>query len=231
MMGAPNGFGAGGWTNTPIEQAMPVDFQIKAAKIIPRGALVMMMHASEMAQGNFWQKKIAEEAMKALGPRDYCGVIHYDNQAATKWLWKPGMATVGAQSQHHAGADQQDDARRHAPIQSGHGSCPARVCQSERCGREAHDRDQRWRPNCAEQGIGQIDERSERDRFDGRRRHPRPGRERDPEGLGQGHGRKVLCGQKPQGSAQDLPTRGASCCPATDLREFGGCPPRDPLPP
>ena len=95
MMGAPTGFGAGGWTNTAVEKAMPVDFQIKAAKVIPRGALVMMMHASEMAQGNFWQKKIAEEAMKALGPRDYCGVIHYDNQAATKWLWKPGMATVG----------------------------------------------------------------------------------------------------------------------------------------
>ncbi len=95
MMGAPNGFGAGGWTNTSIEKAMPVDFQIKAAKVIPRGALVMMMHASEMAEGNFWQKKIAEEALKALGPRDYCGVLHYDNQAATKWLWKPGMATVG----------------------------------------------------------------------------------------------------------------------------------------
>jgi uncharacterized membrane protein len=95
MMGAPNGFGAGGWTNTAVEKAMPVDFQIKAAKVIPRGALVMMMHASEMAEGNFWQKKIAEEAMKALGPRDYCGVLHYDNQAATKWLWNPGMATVG----------------------------------------------------------------------------------------------------------------------------------------
>ena len=37
MMGAPNSFGAGGWTNTPLEKAMPVDFQIKAAKVIPRG--------------------------------------------------------------------------------------------------------------------------------------------------------------------------------------------------
>ncbi|NLS94632.1 MAG: VWA domain-containing protein [Planctomycetaceae bacterium] len=95
MMGAPNGFGAGGWTNTSLEKAMPVDFQIKAAKVVPRGALVMMMHASEMAQGNFWQKKIAEEALKALGPQDYCGVLHYDNMASTKWLWNPGMATVG----------------------------------------------------------------------------------------------------------------------------------------
>ncbi len=95
MMGAPNSFGAGGWAHTELEKAMPVDFQIKAAKIIPRGALVMVMHASEMAQGNFWQKKIAEEAMKALGPRDYCGVIRYDNRAATCWLWNPGICTVG----------------------------------------------------------------------------------------------------------------------------------------
>ena len=95
MMGATDSFGAGGWTNTDVEKAMPVDFQIKAAKVIPRGALVMMMHASEMPQGNHWQKRIAEEAMKALGPRDYCGVIHYDNMASTKWLWNPGLAVVG----------------------------------------------------------------------------------------------------------------------------------------
>ena len=37
---APNSFGAGGWTNTKLEKAMPVDFQIKNAKVLPRGALV-----------------------------------------------------------------------------------------------------------------------------------------------------------------------------------------------
>ena len=93
MLGAPNCFGAGGWSNTELEKAMPVDFQIKSAKVVPRGALAMVMHASEMAKGNFWQKKIAEEALKALGPRDYCGVVHYGGQC--KWLWNPGMCTVG----------------------------------------------------------------------------------------------------------------------------------------
>ena len=29
MIGGANSFGAGGWTNTPLEKAMPVDFQIK----------------------------------------------------------------------------------------------------------------------------------------------------------------------------------------------------------
>jgi uncharacterized membrane protein len=95
MLGGPNSFGAGGWTNTELEKAMPVDFQIKNAKIVPRGALAMVMHASEMAQGNFWQKKIAQEALNALGSRDYCGVIHYGNTGRTEWLWKPAMCEVG----------------------------------------------------------------------------------------------------------------------------------------
>jgi uncharacterized membrane protein/Mg-chelatase subunit ChlD len=98
MLGGPNSFGAGGWANTELEKAMPVDFQIKSAKVIPRGALAMVMHASEMAQGNFWQKQIAEEALKALGPRDYCGVIHY-GAGGTDWLWKPGLCPVGGSRQ------------------------------------------------------------------------------------------------------------------------------------
>lgn len=96
MLGAANSFGAGGWNNTELEKAMPVDFQIKSAKIVPRGALAMVMHASEMAQGNFWQKKIATEALNALGTRDYCGVIHYSHTSGrTEWLWNPGMSVVG----------------------------------------------------------------------------------------------------------------------------------------
>ncbi len=85
MLGGPNSFGAGGWTNTDVEQAMPVDFQIKDAKVSPRGALAMVMHASEMAEGNFWQKQIAQEAIKALGQEDYCGVLHWEGRE--QWLW------------------------------------------------------------------------------------------------------------------------------------------------
>ena len=33
MLGGQNSFGAGGWTNTELEKAMPVDFQIKNAKV------------------------------------------------------------------------------------------------------------------------------------------------------------------------------------------------------
>ena len=57
MLGGENSFGAGGWANTELEQAMPVDFQIKNAKVVPVGALAMVMHASEMPQGNYWQTR------------------------------------------------------------------------------------------------------------------------------------------------------------------------------
>lgn len=83
MLGGPNSFGAGGWNNTEVEEAMPVDFQIKSAKVMPKGALVLVMHASEMADGNHWQKVIAKEAIKALGNEDYCGLL----PGVDRWLW------------------------------------------------------------------------------------------------------------------------------------------------
>lgn len=95
MLGGDNSFGAGGWSNTELEKAMPVDFQIKNAKIRAVGAVAMMMHASELAEGNHWQKKVAEKAIKALGPMDYCGLIHWNG--GDQWLWgePKGIIQVG----------------------------------------------------------------------------------------------------------------------------------------
>jgi len=93
MLGGPNSFGAGGWANSELEKAMPVDFQIKSAKVVPRGALVLLMHASEIAEGNYWQKVIAHKAIEVLGPQDYCGLIHWSG--AEQWLWGRGLLPVG----------------------------------------------------------------------------------------------------------------------------------------
>jgi uncharacterized membrane protein/Mg-chelatase subunit ChlD len=94
MLGGPNSFGAGGWNNTAIEEAMPVDFQIKSAKVVPKGALALVMHASEMADGNHWQKVIAKEAIRALGNEDYCGLL----PGTDRWLWG-NMIRVGGSRQ------------------------------------------------------------------------------------------------------------------------------------
>ncbi len=56
----------------------------------------MVMHACEIAQGNYWQKKIGESALSVLGPMDYCGVLEFSGMG-DKWLWgdKNGMLRVG----------------------------------------------------------------------------------------------------------------------------------------
>ena len=58
------------------------------------------MHASEIPQANYWQKVICQEAIKALGPRDYCGLVFYGN--TDQWLWaqsQGGMVRVGQNRQ------------------------------------------------------------------------------------------------------------------------------------
>jgi uncharacterized membrane protein len=100
MMGGQNSFGAGGWANTDLEKAMPVDFQIKSAKVVPVGALVLNMHAGEIPKANYWQKIVAQEAIKSLGPRDYCGLVSWNG--TDRWLWgeaQGGMVRVGPNRQ------------------------------------------------------------------------------------------------------------------------------------
>ncbi|WP_419193206.1 VWA domain-containing protein [Kolteria novifilia] len=85
MVGGPDSFGAGGYIGSPIEKALPVDMQIKASRIQGKGALVLIMHACEIPEGNFWQKKIAQLAIKMLSQRDECGLIHWSGKAS--WLF------------------------------------------------------------------------------------------------------------------------------------------------
>jgi uncharacterized membrane protein len=96
MIGGPEALGAGGWTGTEIEKAMPVDFKIKNTKVEAVGALALIMHASEMADGNHWQKVIARAAIEQLGPADLGGVLHW-SMTGDEWLWggKNGLLEVG----------------------------------------------------------------------------------------------------------------------------------------
>jgi len=96
LLGGEHSFGAGGWAGTELEAALPVDFQIRNAQVAPVGALAMIMHASEMANGNYWQTQIGIAAVDALGSQDYCGVLQWNGTA--NWLWKGvanGLAPVG----------------------------------------------------------------------------------------------------------------------------------------
>ncbi len=83
FVGGPDSYGAGGYQRTGIEAALPVDCDIKALKAAGRGGLVLIMHASEMADGNKWQKVIANMAIDRLAATDMVGVLYYDG--STKW--------------------------------------------------------------------------------------------------------------------------------------------------
>ncbi|HXG13414.1 MAG TPA: VWA domain-containing protein, partial [Gemmataceae bacterium] len=78
MIGGPDSFGAGGWQNTPVERALPVDTDIKSFKVQGKVGLALIMHASEMAKGNYWQKQIAKLAINELSPMDEVGILHFD---------------------------------------------------------------------------------------------------------------------------------------------------------
>jgi Mg-chelatase subunit ChlD len=86
LLGGPNSFGAGGWANTPVEEAMPVDFQIKNVEVVPNGALMLVLDCSgSMAGEKLEMSKVAAiAAVKVLGPRDYAGVVAFDSVA--RWI-------------------------------------------------------------------------------------------------------------------------------------------------
>lgn len=83
MIGGDYGFGAGGWQGTPVEKALPVDCDIKSVKVTGKGGLVLIMHACEMADGNTWEKRIAQLALKKLSASDEFGVIQWNGN--TTW--------------------------------------------------------------------------------------------------------------------------------------------------
>ncbi len=77
MTGGDEGFGAGGWIGGPVEQIMPVSFEIKHKRVIPRGALVLIMHSCEIPRGNYWAKEMAKKSVDTISSQDYIGVLAY----------------------------------------------------------------------------------------------------------------------------------------------------------
>ncbi|HEX8201186.1 MAG TPA: glutamine amidotransferase, partial [Isosphaeraceae bacterium] len=89
MLGGDKSFGAGGWLNSPVERALPVDMQIKSMKVQVKSATVMIMHATEIAEGNYWMKVIAQESLKTLSPYDYAGMLHWNGRESWAFTVQP----------------------------------------------------------------------------------------------------------------------------------------------
>ena len=95
MIGGDNAFGAGGWMDTPIEEIMPVSFDVKSKKQIPKGALVLVMHGCEIPEGNYWAERVAVAAVKTLSSRDLIGIMSYDWGGVDQGYWDVPLGPVG----------------------------------------------------------------------------------------------------------------------------------------
>jgi len=88
-IGGPESYGAGGWIGSPVARILPVDMDPPQKKQMPKGALVLIMHACEMPRGNYWGKRVAIEAVKTLSRHDLVGVVDYSWNAGMKnWVFQ-----------------------------------------------------------------------------------------------------------------------------------------------
>jgi uncharacterized membrane protein len=87
MVGGPQSFGAGGWIGSPVAEILPVDLDPPQKKQLPKGALVLIMHACEMPQGNYWGTRVALAAVKTLSRLDLIGILAYNWQGPSDWVY------------------------------------------------------------------------------------------------------------------------------------------------
>jgi len=91
MVGGENGFGAGGYYHTPVEEVLPVSMDIRHRRQLPSVALVICIDKSgSMASTEHDVQKVilAREAalvtLELLGDNDLLGVLGFDS--AAKWV-------------------------------------------------------------------------------------------------------------------------------------------------
>jgi uncharacterized membrane protein len=87
MVGGANSFGPGGYHRTVVEEALPVTMDISQKKVLPKGALVIILHTCEFPEGNTWAKRITIQAIKVLGAQDEVGVIDYEGMGE-QWIFE-----------------------------------------------------------------------------------------------------------------------------------------------
>jgi len=98
MIGGDEAFGAGGWMGSPVEEVMPVSFDVKHRREIIRSALVLVMHACEIPEGNYLGERSAIEAVKALSSRDLVGVLAWKWQGTEQGYWVVPLQEVGSRT-------------------------------------------------------------------------------------------------------------------------------------
>lgn len=84
-VGGDRAYAAGGYRNTPLETTLPVSMELDSKKVLPPGAVVLVMHGMEFNNGNEVARECAFGVLQALGPQDEMGVVLWDG--TERWLF------------------------------------------------------------------------------------------------------------------------------------------------
>ena len=84
-VGGDQTYAAGGYRGTPLESTLPVNMELDSKKVLPSGAVVLVMHGMEFANGNQVARDCAVGVLDALGPQDEMGVVMWDGNE--RWLF------------------------------------------------------------------------------------------------------------------------------------------------
>ena len=77
-VGGDQTYAAGGYRGTPLESTLPVNMELDSKKVLPSGAVVLIMHGMEFNNGNEIARECAQGVLAALGPTDEMGVLLWD---------------------------------------------------------------------------------------------------------------------------------------------------------
>jgi uncharacterized membrane protein len=84
-VGGDQTYAAGGYRGTPLESTLPLSMELDSKKVLPSGAVVLVMHGMEFANGNQVARDCAQGVLDALGPQDEMGVLLWDG--VERWLF------------------------------------------------------------------------------------------------------------------------------------------------
>src|ERR1043165_4880365 len=84
-VGGDQTYAAGGYRGTPLEATLPVNMEVDSKKVLPSGAVALVMHGMEFMNGNQIARDCALGVLEALGPQDEMGVVLWDG--VEHWLF------------------------------------------------------------------------------------------------------------------------------------------------
>ncbi len=85
-VGGDQTYMAGAYKGTPLEATLPVNMELDSKKVLPPGAVALVMHGMEFANGNQVARDCAQGVLAALGPQDELGVVMWDG--TERWVFE-----------------------------------------------------------------------------------------------------------------------------------------------